>query len=217
MTISETSTISILLVDDHPVVRQGYRRVLENQRDFRVVAEADNATHAYAAFKAHAPDVVVMDISMKGASGLEAIRNIRSRDGRARILVFSMHSEAPLVKAAFNAGASGYVTKSSEPATLIRAIRAVALGERAMSDDIAHILAAESLDPSQSALDRLGEREIEILRQLASGFTTDEIAANLNLSPKTVQNYHYLVKAKTGLQTDAQLVRLAVACGLTNL
>jgi two-component system, NarL family, invasion response regulator UvrY len=217
MTSSETSNISILLVDDHPVVRQGYRRVLENQRDFRVVAEADNATHAYAAFKAHAPDVVVMDISMKGASGLEAIRNIRSRDGRARILVFSMHSEAPLVKAAFNAGASGYVTKSSEPATLIRAIRAVALGERAMSDDIAHILAAESLDPSQSALDRLGEREIEILRQLASGFTTDEVAANLNLSPKTVQNYHYLVKAKTGLQTDAQLVRLAVACGLTNL
>jgi two-component system invasion response regulator UvrY len=217
MTSSETSNISILLVDDHPVVRQGYRRVLENQRDFRVVAEADNATHAYAAFKAHAPDVVVMDISMKGASGLEAIRNIRSRDGRARILVFSMHSEAPLVKAAFNAGASGYVTKSSEPATLIRAIRAVALGERAMSDDIAHILAAESLDPSQSALDRLGEREIEILRQLAAGLTTDEIAANLNLSPKTVQNYHYLVKAKTGLQTDAQLVRLAVACGLTNL
>jgi two-component system invasion response regulator UvrY len=217
MTISETSTISILLVDDHPVVRQGYRRVLENQRDFQVVAEADSAAHAYAAFKAHAPDVVVMDISMKGASGLEAIRNIRARDGRARILVFSMHSEAPLVKAAFNAGASGYVTKSSEPATLVRAIRAVARGERAMSDDIAHGLAAESLDPSQSALDRLGEREIEILRQLATGLTTDEIAANLNLSTKTVQNYHYLIKAKTGLQTDAQLVRLAVACGLTNL
>jgi two-component system invasion response regulator UvrY len=217
MTISETSTISILLVDDHPVVRQGYRRVLENQRDFQVVAEADSAAHAYAAFKAHAPDVVVMDISMKGASGLEAIRNIRARDGRARILVFSMHSEAPLVKAAFNAGASGYVTKSSEPATLVRAIRAVARGERAMSDDIAHGLAAESLDPSQSALNRLGEREVEILRQLATGLTTDEIAANLNLSPKTVQNYHYLIKAKTGLQTDAQLVRLAVACGLTNL
>jgi len=217
MTISETSTISILLVDDHPVVRQGYRRVLENQRDFQVVAEADSAARAYAAFKAHAPDVVVMDISMKGASGLEAIRNIRARDGRARILVFSMHSEAPLVKTAFTAGASGYVTKSSEPATLVRAIRAVARGERAMSDDIAHGLAAESLDPSHSALDRLGEREIEILRQLATGLTTDEIAANLNLSPKTVQNYHYLIKTKTGLQTDAQLVRLAVACGLTNL
>ena len=138
MTLAGTSVISILLVDDHPVVRQGYRRVLENQRDFRVVAEADSATRAYAAFKTHAPDVVVMDISMKGASGLEAIRNIRSRDKSARILVFSMHSEAPLVKEAFAAGAGGYVTKSSEPATLVRAIRAVAHGERAMSDDIAH-------------------------------------------------------------------------------
>jgi two-component system invasion response regulator UvrY len=205
------------LVDDHPVVRQGYRRVLENQSDFRVVAEADNAAGAYAAFKTHAPDVVVMDISMKGASGLEAIRNIRARDDRARILVFSMHSEAALVKTAFNAGASGFVTKSSEPAALIQAIRSVARGERAMSDDIAHALAEDSLNPSQSILERLGEREIEILRQLAAGSTADQIAANLNLSLKTVQNYHYMVKAKTGLQTDAQLVRLAVACGLTNL
>jgi DNA-binding NarL/FixJ family response regulator len=217
MTTPKTPDISILLVDDHPVVRQGYRRVLENQGDFRVVAEADSATTAYGAFKAHEPDVVVLDISMKGASGLEAIRNIRARDARARILVFSMHSEAALVKAAFNAGAGGYVTKSSEPATLIRAIRAVARGERAMSDDVAHILAEESLDPSQSMLDRLAEREIEILRQFAAGATTEQIAANLNLSLKTVQNYHYMVKAKTGLQTDAQLVRLAIACGLTSL
>jgi two-component system, NarL family, invasion response regulator UvrY len=215
--MTASPTISILLVDDHPVVRQGYRRVLENQSDFRVVAEADNAAGAYAAFKTHAPDVVVMDISMKGASGLEAIRNIRSRDDRARILVFSMHSEAALVKTAFNAGASGFVTKSSEPAALIQAIRSVARGERAMSDDIAHALAEDSLNPSQSILERLGEREIEILRQLAAGSTADQIAANLNLSLKTVQNYHYMVKAKTGLQTDAQLVRLAVACGLTNL
>ena len=214
---TETQNVSILLVDDHPVVRQGYRRVLENQGDFRVVAEADNATSAYAAFKAHAPDVVVMDISMKGASGLEAIRNIRSRNQRARILVFSMHSEAALVKAAFRAGASGYVTKSSEPAALVHAIRCVMRGERAMSDDVAHTLAEESLNPSQSILDRLGEREIEILRQLAAGSTTDQIAANLNLSTKTVQNYHYMVNAKTGLPTDAQLVRLAIACGLTNL
>jgi two-component system, NarL family, invasion response regulator UvrY len=217
MIASASPTISILLVDDHPVVRQGYRRVLENQSDFRVVAEADNAAGAYAAFKAHAPDVVVMDISMKGASGLEAIRNIRLRDDRARILVFSMHSEATLVKTAFNAGASGFVTKSSEPAALIQAIRSVARGERAMSDDIAHALAEDSLSPLQSMLERLGEREIEILRQLAAGSTADQIAANLNLSLKTVQNYHYMVKAKTGLQTDAQLVRLAVACGLTNL
>jgi two-component system, NarL family, invasion response regulator UvrY len=213
----QTEEISILLVDDHPVVRQGYRRVLEYQSDFRVVAEADSAASAYRAFKQHSPHVVVLDISMPGASGLEAIRNIRLRDGRARILVFSMHTETVLVKAAFDSGASGYVTKSNEPAALIRAIRSVARGERAMSDDIAHILAAESLTPSRSALDHLAEREIEILRQFAAGFTTKQIASNLNLSVKTVQNYHYLIKAKTGMRTDAQLVRLAAECGLTDL
>jgi DNA-binding NarL/FixJ family response regulator len=215
--MAEAAQLSILLVDDHPVVRQGYRRVLESQAGFAVVAEAENAAQAYAAFKTHAPDIVVMDISMQGASGLEAIRNIRARDRSARILVFSMHGEATMVKAAFGAGAGGFVTKSSEPAALIRAIRAVARGERAISDDVAHSLAADSLDPLQATLERLGEREIEILRQLAAGLTTEEIAANLHISVKTVQNYHYLVKAKTGLQTDAQLVRFAAACGLAEI
>src|SRR5450756_2209675 len=213
----QTEEISILLADDHPVVRQGYRRVLEHQSDFRVVAEADNAAGAYSAFKQHSPDIVVLDISMPGASGLEAIRNIRLRDGRARILVFSMHSEAVLVKAAFDAGASGYVTKGNEPAALIRAIRSVARGERAMSDDVAHILAAESLAPAGSMLDHLGEREVEILRQFAAGATKEQIASNLNISVKTVQNYHYLIKTKTGMRTDAQLVHLAAECGLTDL
>ncbi|MCA6124201.1 response regulator transcription factor [Bradyrhizobium sp. WSM 1704] len=217
MTARKTAGIAILLVDDHPVVRQGYRRVLEHQDDFRVVAEADNAANAYRAFKSHAPDVVVMDISMPGASGLEAIRNIRARNADARILAFSMHSEAAQVKAAFGAGASGFVTKGSEPAELIAAIRAVARGEHAMSDDVARVLALDSLVPSKSALDQLGEREIEILRQIAAGSTKEQIAANLNLSTKTVQNYHYLIKAKTGMRTDAQLVRLAVECGLANL
>jgi DNA-binding NarL/FixJ family response regulator len=217
MTASETKGISILLVDDHPVVRQGYRRVLEHQGDFRVVAEAENAVNAYLAFKTHTPDIVIMDISMPGASGLEAIRNIRLWNSGTRILVFSMHSEAALVKAAFSAGASGYVTKGSEPAALIKAIRAVARGEHAMSDDIAHALAVESLTPSGSILDQLGEREIEILRQLAAGVTKEQIASNLNLSTKTVQNYHYLIKTKTGMRTDAQLVRLAVESGLTSL
>jgi two-component system, NarL family, invasion response regulator UvrY len=212
-----TQSISILLVDDHPIVRQGYRRVLENQSDFRVVAEADNAADAYSAFKAHGPDVVVMDVSMPGASGLEAVRNIRLRNPDTRILIFSMHGEAMQVKAAFNAGANGYVSKSSEPAVLVRAIRSVVRGERPLSDDVAQALAADSLDPARSKLEQLGEREIEILRQLAAGATKEQIAANLNISTKTVQNYHYLIKAKTGLRTDALLVRLAVDGGLSDL
>src|SRR4029453_760612 len=106
MTASQTKGILCLVGADHPVVRQGYRRVLEHQSDFRVVAEADSAVNAYRAFKTHAPDVVVMDISMPGASGLEAIRNIRSRNSGARILVFSMHSEPALGKSPSSAGAS---------------------------------------------------------------------------------------------------------------
>ena len=103
---------------------------------------------------------------------------------------------------------------SSEPATLVRA---VTRGERPLSDDVAQALAADSLDPARSKLEQLGEREIEILRQLAAGATKEQIAANLNISTKTVQNYHYLIKAKTGLRTDALLVRLAVDGGLSDL
>ena len=109
------------------------------------------------------------------------------------------------------------MTKGSDPSELIRAIRSVVRGEPAISDDIAHVLAMESLSPSGSALDQLGDREIEILRQLAAGATTEQIASNLNLSIKTVQNYHYLIKTKTGMRTDAQFVRLAVECGLASL
>ena len=106
-----------------------------------------------------------------------------------------------------------------EDAAMVRAGRAAPwrVGEHAMSDDIAHVLAMESLSPHASALDQLGEREIEILRQLAGGATAEQIASNLNLSLKTVQNYHYLIKTKTGMRTDAQLVRLAVECGLASL
>lgn len=217
MTDVAAKGISVLLVDDHPIVRQGYRRVLESQDDLHVVAEAATAAEAYSSFKSHDPDVVVMDISMPGASGLEAIRNIRAWNPRARILVFTMHNEAVLVKSAFNAGARGYVTKSGEPSAVVKAVRAVARGERAMSDDIAHVLAGESLSPTGSVLDQLGEREIEIFRQFASGATTEQIASWLNLSVKTVQNYHYLIKTKTGARTDAQLVRLAARCGLTKI
>ena len=142
---------------------------------------------------------------MPGASGLEAVRNIRSRSSGTRILVFSMHSEAAQVKTAFNAGANGYVTKGSEPSVLIRAIRSVVRGEPRSATTSPTSWRWKASSPSGSALDQLGEREIEILRQLAAGATTEQIASNLNLSIKTVQNYHYLIKTKTGMRTDAQL------------
>jgi DNA-binding NarL/FixJ family response regulator len=211
------SGVTILLVDDHPVVREGYRRLLERQPGFRVVAEAEDAASAYQAYRAATPDIVVMDLSLPGAGGLEAVRHIRQWDRDARILVFTMHSGAAFALKAFEAGASGYVTKSSAPAELVRAVTTVASNGRALSDDIAREIAAERLSGQGSLVDDLGPRETEVLRLVASGFTTEQIAESLNLSPKTIQNYHYQIKSKIGARTDAHLVWLAIGAGVVTL
>jgi two-component system, NarL family, invasion response regulator UvrY len=207
--------ISILLVDDHPVVREGYRRLLERQNGFRVSAEAADAA-AYQAYRDVAPDIVVMDLALPGAGGLEAVRHIRQWDHDARILVFTMHSGAAFALKAFEAGASGYVTKSSAPAELVRAVATVARGGRVLSEDIAREIAAERVAGERSLVDDLGPRETEILRLVASGLTTEQIALSLHLSPKTVQNYHYQIKSKIGARTDAHLVWLAIGAGLVS-
>ncbi|CAN5424705.1 response regulator transcription factor [soil metagenome] len=208
------TAISILLVDDHPVVREGYRRLLERQPGFRVSAEAEDAAGAYRAYRAERPDVVVMDLSLPGPGGLEATRHIRQWDATAKILAFTMHASAAFALKAFEAGVSGYITKSSAPQELVRAIETVAKGGRALSEDIAREVAAERLSGQRSLIDDLGPRETEILRLVASGWTTEQIANSLNLSVKTVQNYHYQIKAKIGARTDAHLVWLATAAGL---
>ncbi|WP_442755770.1 response regulator [Methylocystis sp. JAN1] len=209
--------VSILLVDDHPIVREGYRRLLERQPGFRVVAEADNAGAAYQIYRDVSPDVAIMDLSLPGAGGLEAIRHIRQWDKRARILVFTMHCGSAFALKAFDAGAAGYVTKSSDATELIKAVANVARGGRALSDDIAREIAAERIGNGASLVESLGPRETEILRMIASGKTTEEIAALLNLSAKTVQNYHYQIKSKIGARTDAHLVWLAIGAGIVEV
>lgn len=208
------TAVAILLVDDHPIVREGYRRLLERQAGFRIVGEADNAAAAYQAYRDASPDVVIMDLSLPGAGGLEAIRHIRQWDKNARILVFTMHSGSAFALKAFEAGAAGYVTKSSDAGDLVKAVATVARGGRALSDDIAREIAAERLGDGQSIIESIGPREAEILRLIASGKTTEEIAAFLNLSTKTIQNYHYQIKTKIGARTDAHLVWLAIGAGL---
>ncbi|MCC0809028.1 response regulator transcription factor [Methylobacterium sp. W2] len=208
------SETCILLVDDHPVVREGYRRLLERQPGYRVVAEAETASDAYRAYKAMKPTLVIMDLSLPGPSGLEGVRHIRQWDSRARILVFTMHQGAAYALKAFEAGASGYVTKSSAPEELVRSVAIVARGGQAVSADIAQELAAERLSGKRSPLDELGPREVEVLQLVASGMATEAIAKALNLSPKTIQNYHYGIKAKLGARNDAHLVWLAIAAGL---
>lgn len=211
------TAIKILLVDDHPIVREGYHRLLERQPGLHVCAEADNAEQAYRAYKDHRPDIVVMDLTLPGASGLEALRHIRQWDKDAKILVFTMHLGAAFALKAFEAGASGYVTKSSEPSELVRAVKAIAGGGRFLSDDISRAVADDRLAGPARVIEHLGPRETEILRLLASGLTSESIADLLNLSPKTVRNHHYTIKSKIGAQNDAHLVWLAVSAGLVNI
>jgi two-component system, NarL family, invasion response regulator UvrY len=209
--------VSILLVDDHPVVREGYRRLLERQPGFTVCAEAVDADSAYEAFCLHRPDVVVMDMLLPGASGLDALRHIRQRDADARVLMVTMHSGASLALKVLEAGAWGYVSKSSGPKELVRAVTAVSQGEQALCDDTRQAISSQRLVDPMAVLDDLGPREVEILRLVASGHTSDAIADALNLSEKTVRNYHYGIKSKIGVRTDAQLVWFALSVGLVRL
>lgn len=208
------SELTILLVDDHPVVREGYRRLLERTPGYRVVAEASDATSAYQAYQKAKPNVVIMDLSLPGVGGIEALRHIRQWDRDARVLIFTMHSGAQFALKAFEAGAAGYVTKGSDAAELVNSVAIVAKGGRAMSDDVAREIAAERLAHPQSQLDELSPREMEILRLIASGWSAEEVAASLHLSLKTVRNYHYQIKGKVGARTDAHLVWLAIGAGL---
>ncbi len=205
---------AIMLVDDHAVVREGYRSVLQKQPGLRIVAEASDGAEAYRLFKATEPDLVIMDLSMPGIGGIEAIRRIRQWDKRARILVFTMHQNAAFAVQAIRAGASGYVTKTSPPETLVHAVMDVLAGKIAISPDIDHELALSRLTGEAAAADVLSAREFEVLRMLLAERTTEEIAEALHISPKTVANLHSLIKDKLGVGSDIELVRLALRQGI---
>ena len=205
---------SILLVDDHSVVREGYRSVLQKQAGLRVVAEASDGAEAYRRFKEVKPDLVIMDLAMPGIGGIEAIRRIRQWDRNARILVFTMHQNAAFAVQAIRAGARGYVTKTSPPETLVQAAMDVLAGRIAISPDIDHELALSRLGGEAIAADVLSPREFEVLRMLLAERTSDEIADTLHISPKTVANLHYLIKTKLGVGSDIELVRLALRQGI---
>ncbi|WP_407177944.1 response regulator [Bradyrhizobium sp. STM 3562] len=205
---------SIMLVDDHAVVREGYRAVLQKQPGLRVVAEAGDGAEAYRLFKEARPDLVIMDLTMPGIGGIEAIRRIRQWDRGARVLVFTMHQNAGFAVQAIRAGAKGYVTKTSPPEALVRAVMDVLAGRIAVSPDIGHELALGRLAGETSAADVLTPREFEVFRMLLAEGTTEEIADALHLSPKTVANLHSLIKDKLGVGSDIELVRLALRQGL---
>lgn len=211
------TSISILLVDDHAIVREGYRALLAKQPGLQVVAEAPNAAQAYQLFKEFQPDLTITDISLPGSSGLELIARIRQRQADAKILVFTMHQNPGFAEQAMRAGALGYVTKSSPPEELLRAIQEIHAGRHILSADIAQALALERLGSERMALQTLTTREFEILRLLVDGRSSDEIAKILSISPKTACNCHYLIKRKLNVSTDIELTRLAIKLNVLDL
>jgi len=208
------NAVRVLIVDDHAVVREGYRTLLEKHAGLAVVGEADNAAAAYQRYKELGPDVVIMDISMPGRGGIDAIEHIRRLDPHARILVFTMHGGAPYALQAFRAGAKGYVTKSSPPEFLVSAVRSVAEGKVAICPEMSEVLALDRVQDEKSGLADLSPREFEILRMILDAKSTDEIASALNVSRKTAANYHYSIKSKLGVASDVELIHVGLRHGL---
>ncbi|WP_227814900.1 response regulator [Nitrogeniibacter aestuarii] len=206
----------ILLLDDHAIVRSGYRRLIDAEPDMCVVAEAEDADQAYAAVRDASPDVAVVDLSLRGASGIEAIRRMMSRQPTLKVLVMSMHDGANFVTQAFRAGATGYLTKCSEPQQMLDAVRSVAAGRRVMSADVAQALASASLE-SKDLTSQLTTREFEVLRLAVSGESTATIAERMHLSQKTVINYLSMVRQKLEAENDFSLLHLAARHGLVTL
>jgi two-component system, NarL family, invasion response regulator UvrY len=210
--------IRVMLVDDHAVVRMGFRMLLGANADITVVAEADTGEQALqwlaAATAAERPDVIVMDLSMPGMGGLEALRRIRARDDKLRVLVLSAHEDTAHPRRVLDAGALGYLTKRSAPETLAEAVKAVAAGQRYIEPALAQKLALAQLDGHTSPVDALSEREFAVFVQLARGRTVADIAADLKLSPSTVGTHLYNVKQKLGAANQAELTLIALRWGV---
>ena len=208
------SQINVMLVDDHAVVRMGFKMLLETAADIKVIAEAENGENAIKAYMEHKPNIVVMDITMPGMGGLEAIERILAKDSNARILVLSAHEDSVHPKRVLNAGAMGYLTKRSAAEELIKAIRVVASGKKYIEASVAQQMAIQQLSGNQSPVDVLSEREFEVFMSLAKGKTTNEIAENLFLSPRTVGTHLYNIKQKLNAQNSAEIALIAMRSGL---
>lgn len=201
--------IRVLLVDDHAVVRTGFRLLIEAHPDMSVVAEAQSGEEAYRQYPDLTPDVVVMDLAMPGMGGLEALRRIRARDSRAPILALSAHDDPMLARRALDEGALGFLSKRSAPEALIDAIAQIAAGKRYVDADLAAELALSNAD-AKSPLQRLSVREFDVFLRLARGETVQRIAKDLNLSASTIGTHLYNVKQKLNVENQSELTLIAI-------
>ena len=212
METSLPAATRILVVDDHPIVRQGLERLIEIEPDLEVVAEAETAEGALHAVHHEAVDFVVLDIGLKQGSGLDVIGQIRARRADLPILVLSMHQERFYAERVLRSGAQGYVMKQGNPGEIVPAIRRILSGDLYLSPALADELvrrAVEGPDESLPAAEQLSDREAEVVRFIGGGRSTREIAAELHLSVKTIESYRANVKRKLGLRSGAELARFA--------
>jgi two-component system invasion response regulator UvrY len=205
--------IRVLLVDDHAVVREGYRRLLERDEGLTVAGEAAAMAEALMLDAQLQPDVIVLDIALPGVSGIEILRRLIARRPDARVLMFSMYQDGIYATHAMNAGAFGYLSKASAPDLLVSAVRTVAAGRRYMSPDVQLAMTTQSATARQLA-NALSIRELEVLRLLAQGYGVEAIAARLGLSPKTAANHQSSIKQKLGAGSALQLILIAQQFGL---
>lgn len=206
--------IKVMLVDDHAVVRMGFKLLLEADSGIKVVAEAESGEQAVRLYQEHLPDVVVMDITMPGIGGLEAIDRILAKDSHAKILVLSAHEDSVHPQRVLNAGAIGYLTKRSAAEELIKAIHTVAHRKMYLEASVAQQIAIQQLSGEKNPVDVLSDREFEVFMSLAKGKTTNEIADTLCLSPRTVGTHLYNIKQKLNANNSAEIALIAMRSGL---
>lgn len=218
--MAKTQKIRVVVADDHAILRAGLRMLINAQVDMTVVAEAQDGIEAVEAIQRTEPDVAILDVTMPRSGGLDAIKEIVSRSRSTRILLLTMHEEPAYLRTALSAGASGYVLKKSVDADLLTAIRAVYKGRTYVDSELAEVLVRDAISPDASDRDGsaarslLSDRELQVLKLVAEGFSSREVAEQIFVSTKTVETYRSRFAEKLGLKSRAQIVQYALNLGL---
>lgn len=204
----------VLIVDDHPIVRQGLSQIISAESDLQVIGEAGDAGTALDVIEQMKPDLAIVDISLKDVGGIELIKQIRARNDQMKILVSSMHDEKLYAERCLHAGAMGYVSKEEATAKIVDAIRQVMSGKVYLSPEMSEHFLSRMVqvgpDAERPSIESLSDRELEVFELIGRGMTTRKIAEALNLSMKTIETYRENIKIKLGLRNSTELIRRAV-------
>lgn len=210
-------SVRVLLADDHKMMRQALRALLEREKDIAVVAEAGNGAEVVTMAEEFAPDIVVMDIGMPGLNGIEATKQLLARQPGMKVIALSAYSGSRFVRGMLEAGAAGYLIKSAAGEELLRAIRAVRADQSYFCPEISAVLAEAVRDRSKARVESLGRREKAVLKLLAEGVRSSEIAERLNIAPATVEVHRRNIMRKLDLHSVAELTKYAIREGLTSV